>query len=951
MYCKQLFILVFLFIISSNTLQAQTTITGKVVDAGANTPLPGVNIRLKDAVAGTISSADGSFLLNLKGAPPFKIIFSFVGYSSQEIALESGLSNLEIKLEEKALLGEEVVIAASRVEESILQAPVTIEKMDVLQLRNTPAADFYSGIGNLKGIDVVASSINFPVFNMRGFGSASNNRTVQLLDGMDTQIPSLNLSAANIFGPSELDIESMEILPGASSALYGPNAFNGIILQTTKNAFDYQGLSAFAKMGVNHIDDSDLDSEGRGKVGPGSAQPMYEAALRYAKAFNNRFAFKVSLSYSTAKDWYGTSFKDRAAIAKPQGFSFNPGADLIFSSGDEVATSLGLVRFSLAANPAFQSSPLAPLLQFLPNHTVARTGYDESSFVDYNTYNAKVNTSLHYRIHDNLEVSYMLNYGKASSVFNAAQRTIANGFSMQQHKLELKSDHYFVRAYFTRPDLGETYSGDLTGVLINNAWKPHAQWFQEYSLAYLTNVATQITQPGYDPNSIAAQEAAHQFARAAADQGRLVPGTPEFEAVKRNILSNTIPNGSAIKDNTSIYHAEAQYDFKKLISFVSLQAGASYRLFDLQSNGTIFSDTAGRSISIQEVGAYVQATKNVLNDKLKITGSLRYDKNENFDAQINPRIGLVYSPVHNHNIRVAYQTGFRNPTVQGQHVNFNAVSLRLLGGLPEYAESLNVFENAYSLPSVQKFIAAVAASGSPAAIVNPANQALLERVEKFKPIVPEEVQTIEIGYKSMLTKNLFMDVAYFYNQYNNFLAQRAVRKASGLVSPTNPQAAQSLLSAVTTPGSENTFSIHTNVDQQISSQGFVGGVEYSLPRNFVIGGNYNWNKLNEELDGFNTDFNTPEHKFNVTFSNRKLTQNLGFSVAYRWQEAFLWESTFAKGEVPSFGMTDAQVSYAVKPLKSIVKIGGSNIFNERYFPNYGSPTLGGIYYISITFNP
>jgi outer membrane receptor protein involved in Fe transport len=522
---------------------------------------------------------------------------------------------------------------------------------------------------------------------------------------------------------------------------------------------------------------------------------------------------------------------------------------------------------------------------------------------------------------------------------------------MQQHKLELKSDNFFIRTYFTRPDLGETYSGDLTGVLINNSWKPHARWFQEYSLAYLTNVASQINQPGYNPNSIAAQEAAHTFARAAADQGRLLPGTPEFNAAKENIIANTVPNGSAIKDNTSIYHAEAQYDFKNVIPFMSLQVGASYRLFDLQSNGTIFSDAAGRSISISEIGAYMQATKNVLNDKVKLTGSLRYDKNENFDAQFNPRLGLVYSPVDNHAIRVAYQTGFRNPTVQGQHVNFNAVSLRLLGGLPEYAESFNVFENAYSLPSVQRFIAAVAASGSTTAVVDPGNQALLERVEKFNPIVPEEVQTIEFGYKSIVGKNLFVDVAYFYNSYENFLIQRAVRKASGLVSPTNSLAAQSLLNAVTTPGNENTFSIHTNVNQRISSQGFVGGLEYGLPKNFLIGGNYNWNKLNEELDGFNTDFNTPEHKINLTFSNRKLTENLGFSVAYRWQDAFLWESTFARGEVPAFGVTDAQVSYSIKPLKSIIKIGGSNIFNERYFANYGAPTIGGIYYVSVTFNP
>jgi iron complex outermembrane receptor protein len=141
-----------------------------------------------------------------------------------------------------------------------------------------------------------------------------------------------------------------------------------------------------------------------------------------------------------------------------------------------------------------------------------------------------------------------------------------------------------------------------------------------------------------------------------------------------------------IKPNCTMQ--KVSINFKNQVDFMDLIVGASYRLYDLNSNGTIFADTAGNDITIQEVGAYVQASKKLLNDKFKLTGSLRFDKNENFDEQFNPRISGVYSFTPNQNLRVSYQTGFRNPTTQGQHIDLNVLTYRLLGGLPQYAQSV-----------------------------------------------------------------------------------------------------------------------------------------------------------------------------------------------------------------------------------------------------------------------
>jgi outer membrane receptor protein involved in Fe transport len=924
---------------------AQTSISGTVTDADTKETLVGVNILVKGKVIGTITDLSGNFSLNVNQEPPFTLVFSMIGYSSQEIEITNAkTTNLKVELSEQTMLGQEVVVSASRVEESILKSPVSIEKMDILAIRETPADTYYKGIANLKGVDVTTSSINFQIINARGFNSTGNTRFVQLTDGMDTQAPALNFPIGNLNGPSELDVESVEFIPGASSALYGPNAFNGILLVNSKSPFEYQGLSAFYKQGVNHIN----GQEGE----PTSPQPMYEGSIRYAKAFNNKFAFKINASYMQATDWYGTDQTDLNVDAQGD-LPFNPGANRVHVFGDEVSNNIGLLRNVAAIQQAFGSAANS-----LPDQIVSRTGYEERTLVDYNATNLKLNGALHYRITDNSELSYTMNYGAGTSVYTGAQRYSLSNFSIIQHKLELKGDNYFVRAYTTIENSGDSYIADLTGVVINDQWKSNTDWYGQYAGAYLQNLFGQGVTPG-QLGTTDQQAAAHQFARGAADIGRLMPGTPEFEAAKTSVRSETIPTGSLFDDRSRMNMVEGQYNFKNEVDFMDLQAGASYRVYDLRSNGTIFADVEGNEITIQEFGAFAQGAKTVLDDKLKLTGSIRYDKNENFKGQVNPRISGVYSQ-GNSNLRLSYQTGFRNPTTQGQHIDLNVVSSRLIGGLPYYRDKYEIFTNAYSLASVNNYVAAVGSGLSP---VDPRATGLLEQVTSLPELRPERVQSFEIGYKSLLASNrLLIDVAYYYNIYNDFITQTSVRKSPGPIFPgalpntdegaINAINAPTLLTPITTPGQENTFQTYTNiVDEDVRAHGAAVGLTYNLPRNFTIGGNYNFNKLITTIgEDFLSDFNTPEHKANITFGNRKLTDNIGFGLTYRYQSAFRWESTFAIGDVPEIHTFDAQVSYRLKELKSIVKLGGSNIFNNRNFQNFGGPTLGAIYYVSITFD-
>ncbi len=965
---KTLWATIVLFFIAAIPLVAQTSISGTIFDSGTGEALAGVNVVVKGKVIGTITDADGKFSLDVSDNPPMTLVFSFIGFETQEMEItQNNVTDLQIQMIEQTLLGQEVVVSASRVEESILESPVSIEKMDILAVQNTSADNYYKGIANLKGVDVATSSINFQIINARGFASTGNTRFVQLTDGMDTQAPALNFPIGNLNGPSELDVESVELIPGAASALYGPNAFNGILLVNSKSAFDYQGVSAFAKLGVNHIG-SDADQD---------AAPMYEASIRYAKSFNNKFAFKVNFSYMRADDWHGTSDFDRNAELNPFAAigGTNPGADRLHYMGDEASINLAIFPLSSNWRAAAQNTVFEPGLSALdyalagdlPSHVVSVTPYEEVDLIDYGAENIKTNVGLYYRLNDKLELSYLFNAGWGTSIYTGAQRYSLSNFGIMQHRLQLRGDNFFIRGYTTRENSGDSY---ITEFLAKRMYDISSggdvsTWLATYGIGYIAALYGAGLMPG-DINGLPAEQrtqlqlGAHNFARGFTEgQYTRTPGTALFEDEKARALQGVVPFGPKFNDKSNLYHIEGQYDFKNEIDWMSLQVGGNFRMYQLNSNGTIFDDEGG--LTIKEYGAYAQASKRIFADQLKLTGSVRYDKNENFDGQFSPRVSAVWTVFENHFIRGSYQTGFRIPTTQGQFIDLDIITARLLGGLPEIYEKYEVETNTYTRESVAAYSQAVFDAGA-------TPQAILGNLDKLQPFVydpvkPERVNSFEIGYKGLIGNKLLIDVAYYHNRYRDFITQVQFRKAPiDLLNPPTADpnvlvpAAASLLSGsaltVESDGtiSGNTAQIYTNYDQEISSQGAVVGLTYNLPRSFTLSGNYSWNVLNDEIVGGLSEYNTPEHKYNISFANRKLTDILGFNLTYRWQTDFVWESSFARGPVPAYGTLDAQVSFKLKGLKSMLKVGGSNILNKYYIQSLGGPNIGAIYYVSITFD-
>lgn len=939
-------------ILSKTAFAQDIAVSGMVSDKEGN-PLAGVKIAIKGTVAGTISNTKGKFSLKTSVAPPLKLVFSIIGFSTKEVPITASAEDLKIQLEEKAIRGEDIVVSASRVPESIMQSPVTVEKVDIKSIQNAPTAEYYDAVANLKGVQTYTGSLTFQTFNTRGFATIANTRFVQLVDGMDVADPLLNFPTGNLVGIGELDAESMELVPGAASALYGPNAFNGILLMSSKNPFDYQGISAQVKGGMTNSASA-------------GANPYLSAAVRYAAQIGDNFAFKVNLSYLTGTDWQGNDYDThRQASGNPALNQWRSNFDGLNLYGDE--TPIAVPITAALANPA-----LAPLRnQIIALNTrigglnLKRTGIKEQDLIrafddGFQARNLKADVALNYRISNSVEASYNYRYGSGSSLYQGAEKYILRGFSEQFHKLEFKGNNFFVRAYATFSGAGDSYNLSALGAYVNERFRsssaPITGWVPTY-LGTFVGAMVPIWSVGATPTDAQIQ-AAQNAARAAADNARPAPDSQAFRdtvnAVRKSLFQRN-PPGAGFINTSQMYHGEFNYNFKELTDIADIQVGGNFRRYDLFSDGTVFNEeldgTTRKRLAINEFGVYTQIAKRLFEDKLKLTGSLRVDKNENFDAILTPRLSAVWTVAESHNIRASFQTGFRNPDTQAQFIWFPSGAGILLGSTSRNAKQYGIHEGgAYSVASVAAFLAAggtLAANGTVGGAAGA--QALLQTVN-LPYIKPERLQAIELGYKGIIDNTLFLDINGYFNIYNDFIGAQTVVSKNPTTRAANATAANptGLIPAGTN------FRPYTNAQETITAQGVAVGFSYKLPRGFDLDGSYSYNDfaiLNQQAGSeFEAQFNTPRNRFNVSISNRELVTNFGFMVNYRWQEAFLWQSAFGSGTIPSYGVIDAQINYAIKDWKTIIKIGANNLLGNDYRTNIGAGYVGQLYYVSLTFN-
>ncbi|MCC6385024.1 MAG: TonB-dependent receptor [Bacteroidia bacterium] len=940
---QKLCLLIFCLIIAKSA-SPQHTITGTVRDYNNGEPLFGANIILKGTTHGAVTDFDGRFIIKTLELTPVTLQVSYIGYILQEITIRN-FSPVIIRMKPDKVMLSSVEISGSRISDKQKEAPMTVEAMDMIGIKETPATGFYEGLGNMKGIDLTAASMGFKIINTRGFNSSSPVRSLQLIDGVDNQSPGLNFSLGNFLGASELDVQKVEIIQGASSALYGPNAFNGVISMTTRSPFINPGLEVSFKVGEREL---------------------VETAFRWAEYFKNKkgepkFGYKLNMYFMQAQDWEADNL---AATPQSRDDIRNPGGyDAVNIYGDEYKNG-----YDFNSNAAV-----------LPGlGTIYRKGYHENELVDYNSKNAKIGTAFYYKIKNDVEAIAASNFGTGTTIYQGDNRYSLKDILFFQNRLEIKKeDRWFIRAYSTHEDAGKSYDAFFTALLLQRSAKPDRNftvdyWQQDYVNYWQSSVVTKLKNlPGfpsqpppscigpcytewiasinqfltnnyYDTlvyyHSLAAAYANGVGNPLNAANPFYLPGTYEFDTAFAAITSRKTfgEGGSRFFDRSALYHIQGEYKF--VPSWAEIVIGGNFRWYRPYSQGTIFSDTTYIHYSLQgndtiaeerqvkitnrESGIYTGIEKRIMDDKLRFSLTARVDKNENFNYLFSPAASVVYVPDKNHLVRTSFSSAIRNPTLTDQYLYYQVGRAILIG-------NKDGFNDLVTIPSLTKFFD-----------LNKNFDSL--SFFNVKAVRPEQVKTLEAGYRSTLFKNLYVDFGGYFSWYKNFIGYKFGADVDTFT-------VHSIFGDFKDLRFNNILRVATNSEDQVVTMGFNAGLNYFLGKYFTLSANYSWNRLDRQgsEDPLIPAYNTPEHKFNIGFSGRDI-KNWGFSLNFKWIDGYLFEgSPQFSGFIDSYSMLDVQASRYIPSVFSTFKIGASNLLNNKHYEIFGGPLVGRLVYFSI----
>ena len=924
-------ILAFIALISfAGIITGQTVLKGTVVDGATGDVLIGTSIVIQGTTEGTISDWDGSFEIKTEKSLPLTLEFSFLGYGTKTLEVTDNKSIL-MNLEEDAVTIESIEVSSTRITDKQRESPLTVESMDIIAIKETPAANFYDGLGSLKDVDLTTASLGFTIVNTRGFNSTNPVRSLQLIDGVDNQSPGLNFSLGNFLGASDLDVNKVELIVGASTAFYGPNAFNGVINMETKDPFFHKGLSVMGKIGE---------------------RSMYQTALRWADSKKNKdgfdvFAYKFNAFYMNANDWEADNF------------------DPVFDTDTDETNPGGYDAVNVYGDEYRPDNDFSEVLTRPGLGIVHRKGYSELDLVEYDSYNVKASGSLHFRLkpeqeYNSPEFIMGSSFGGGTTVYQGENRFSLRDIKFYQHRLEIrKKNKYFFRVYATHEDAGRSFDPFFTALKMQEAAIPDDEWSQQYFSNWSLNINPRLQAlEGYprpldfigNPEGFKAAADAfledyqdsllifHQLVQDQTNSESFLsgakdfyePGTERFQMLFDSITTRIANSegGTRFFDKSALIHAQGEYRFTDVYqgnsTTLDLVLGGSARQYLPNSQGSILLDTMGANIDTYEYGFYGGGTFGFNQNRMKINFSARVDQHENFSTNFSPAASFVYTPSKNNFLRMSFSSAIRNPTLTDQYLNYNVGRAILRGNI----------SGVDSLVTIESFI-------------DQLNSGITDTLEYFNvaPIRTEKVKTFEIGYRSTLFNRLWVDMGYYFSSYTDFIGFQFGIDAN-------------FVGALLTDA--QAFRVSSNSLETVTTQGFSIGLNYYFWENYMLKGNYSWNKLNTDVDDpIIPAFNTPEHKFNIGLSARNLIinlgdsslRNLGFSVNYKWIEGFIFEgSPQFTGFIPSYGLLDAQVNWTWQKAHTTFKLGASNILNNEVFQTYGGPRVGRLAYFSITYD-
>ena len=401
-----------LFFLTIQLTLAQNTISGKVVDSENQEAIPGANVIVLGSNTGAVADFDGNFTLNTSAELPLTIEVSYVGYSSKNFEVTSFDQDIVVSLDFGQNLNE-VVISASRRSEKILDAPASVSIISTQDIENTANVnDPVRNLINIPGLQFQQQSANSINFEMRAGSGVFGTSVFPILDYRFLQSPASGSFFAFQSGLSNLDIERIEIVRGAASALYGPGVESGVVHFFSKKAIDKPGTS------VELI---------------GGNLSTLQGAIRHAYANDKKtFGFKINAQYKKGDE-----------------FSLDPVEDAQFLGAINAATANGIFQPTVRNN---RIDPAAASNQVLSRSDIDPDGDGNAYLNEYETFMA--NAHLEFRPNDKTDAVISGGINSGNGLINQSQGPGYAAGNDYWGQARIRSGGFFGQLSYTANDGG-----------------------------------------------------------------------------------------------------------------------------------------------------------------------------------------------------------------------------------------------------------------------------------------------------------------------------------------------------------------------------------------------------------------------------------------------------------------------------------------------------------------
>ncbi len=854
------------------------TLAGVVLD-DQNQPVVGAAVSLSGTVYTTSTDRKGQFALKASFNWPANVVITHEGFVSQDLPIEQAEAAITVELERALYDVGQTTWAASRREENTFKVPITLDHLTADRLAREVATDaVFGALGRLRGVDVTANSLLSSSISTRGFNSTQTYRFVQLTDNADLQLPSLGVNVGNVFGAAPLDIETLDLIHGSASTFYGVNAFNGVLVTTTKDPFQTPGLSVALR---------------------GGSRTLQDAQVRYAMRFNSRFAAKLNVSYFSAKDFTATNEDAQQAAIEPNN---NLRGDL---RGYNAINRYGDVGYTYGLD----GGALNGQRVFMPGWTEQQTvGADSKAL------NIRVNPSLSYLLTPDLRATYEYRYSRVAGTLQTTDRFRLDDVDMHLHRFELRSTRWAIRAFQTRESGKGIYSMTQLGAALQNQLDPRTNGQLTYAQNYFTQYqqgynAWLVTHPGDNGGAAAAAAAGAADVQLNGDSEAFTKLHDASEDTPQRAGGTRQPLRSNLAD------ISGQYDFA--LRWFNLQVGGSYRRTKLVSDGSLFANAEGtENTTNYQYGGYAEASKTLADRRLRLTAAARYDGFQNFGAAVSPRLAGIFllGAERNHAVRASFGQSFAAPTQPQQFIRQAAGDRLILGNIT------NGFSG-YSLRALK------------------AGADIVAEQVSYDKLRLEKTQTVEVGYRTLLGKRLLLDLTGFETESENLVAQALLVANEDGSRPKPADLATVGQPGTTARVVQTWYNADRKVDLYGATveMRWFASAELSLWANYAymtLGGTEGSAERNLAL----RQFSTPTNKVNVGLTGT--AGALRYDVAVRWIEGFESITPFAEAQLPERTLIDVQLEYVLGKTGLRLNGGATNLADVINVSVAGAPSFG-----------